>query len=73
MATVRTGWINPVYFPLDKLNNPVAENYGHGLTRVDLFSASPCFLNGGNVDLLHRHHRLKSTSGFITTRSQRIG
>jgi hypothetical protein len=36
-------------------------------------SASPCCLDGGNVDLLHRHHRLEGTLGLTATGRKRIG
>ena len=42
--------------------------------RAGLFwSASPCCLDGGNVDLLHGHHRLESTLGLTATSRERIG
>ena len=36
-------------------------------------SASPRCLDGGDVDLLHRHHRLEGTLCLVATRRQRIG
>jgi hypothetical protein len=36
-------------------------------------SASPGCFNGGNVDLLHRHHRLESTLCLTATSRKRIG
>jgi hypothetical protein len=36
-------------------------------------SASPRRLNGGDVDLLHRHHRLESAFCLTATRRKRIG
>jgi hypothetical protein len=36
-------------------------------------SASPRCLNRGDVDLLHRHHRLEGTLGLTSTRRKRIG
>ena len=42
--------------------------------RVGVFtSASPRCLDGGDVDLLHRHHRLEGTLGLIATSRKRIG
>jgi hypothetical protein len=42
--------------------------------RIGVFtSASPRCLDGGNVDLLHRHHRLEGTLGLTATRRKRIG
>jgi hypothetical protein len=36
-------------------------------------SASPRCLDGGDVDLLHRHHRLEGTLCLIATSRKRIG
>jgi hypothetical protein len=42
--------------------------------RIGVFtSASPRCLDGGNVDLLHRHHRLEGALGLTATRRERIG
>src|ERR1700704_4658392 len=35
-------------------------------------SAPPRFLDGGNVDLLHRHHRREGTLGLTATGGQRV-
>jgi hypothetical protein len=35
-------------------------------------SASPRCLDGGDVDLLHRHHRLKGTLCLTATNRKRI-
>ena len=35
--------------------------------------ASPRCLDGGDVDLLHRHHRLESTLCLLATSRNRIG
>ncbi len=36
-------------------------------------SASPRCLDGGDVDLLHRHHRLEGTLRLTATNRKRIG
>jgi hypothetical protein len=36
-------------------------------------SASPRCLDGGDIDLLHRHHGLKGTLGLSATNRKRIG
>ena len=42
--------------------------------RVGVFpSASPRCLDGGDVDLLHRHHRLEGTLCLTATSRKRIG
>jgi hypothetical protein len=42
--------------------------------RVSVFtSASPRCLDGGDVDVLHRHHRLEGTLGLTATSRKRIG
>jgi hypothetical protein len=42
--------------------------------RVGMFtSASPRCLDGGDVDLLHRHHRLEGTLCLTATSRKRIG
>src|SRR6202035_5123077 len=50
---------------------------GHGrrkTKRVGVFtSASPRCLDGGDVDLLHRHHRLEGTLCLTATSRKRIG
>jgi len=41
---------------------------------LDVFtSASSRCLDGGDVDLLHRHHRLEDTLCLIATSGERIG
>ena len=40
---------------------------------MEFASASPGRLDGGNVDLLHRHHRLEGTLGFTAPSRKRIG
>jgi hypothetical protein len=35
-------------------------------------STSPRCLDGGNVDLLHGHHRIERTLGLIATRRHRL-
>ena len=46
-------------------------------TNKDVFgvftSASPRCLDGGDVDLLHRHHRREGTLCLTATRRKRIG
>jgi len=39
----------------------------------DWHLASPGGLDGGDVDLLHRHHRLEGTLGLIAAGGERIG
>jgi hypothetical protein len=42
--------------------------------RVGMFtSAAPRYLDGGNVDLLHRHHRDEGTLCLAATSRKRIG
>jgi hypothetical protein len=42
--------------------------------RVGVFtSAAPRCLDGGNVDLLHRHHHLESTLCLTATGRKQIG
>ncbi len=42
--------------------------------RVGVFtSGSPRCLDGGDVDLRHRHHRLEGTFGLTATSRERIG
>src|SRR5918995_1497495 len=36
-------------------------------------SAPPRGLDGGDVDLLHRHHRLEGTLGLTATSRKRVG
>jgi hypothetical protein len=36
-------------------------------------SASPRFLDGGDVDFLHLHHRLESTLWLTAASSKRLG
>src|SRR4051812_37536641 len=40
---------------------------------VVFMSASPRGLDGGDVDLLHRHHRLEGTLCLTATRRKRLG
>src|ERR1700722_3610654 len=48
----------------------ILDEHGHvgGFT-----SASPRCLDGGDVDLLHRHHRLEATLALIAASRKRIG
>jgi hypothetical protein len=47
----------------------IQDEQGH----VGVFtSASPRCLDGGDVDLLHRHHRLEGTLCLTATRRKRI-
>jgi hypothetical protein len=42
--------------------------------RIGLFqSSSPRCLNGGDVDFLHRHHRLEGTLCLVATSLHRLG
>src|SRR5580658_5341140 len=40
---------------------------------VAFTSASPCCLDGGDVDFLHRHHRLEGAPGLTATGRKRLG
>jgi len=46
---------------------------GRAYWRIPAPSASPRCLYGGDVDLLHRHHRLEGTLCLIATNRKRIG
>ena len=40
---------------------------------VNILSAPPRCLDGGNVDFLHRHHRFEGTPCLIATSRERVG
>jgi hypothetical protein len=66
-------------FRTDSLSELALESFVPGLPRVRFIafgefpSASPRCFDGGDIDLLHRHHRREGTPCLTATNRQRIG
>ena len=63
----------PFNFP--QASRAVAHRTGRDrrVRRIVPSTPSNGFLDRGNVDFLHRHHRLEGAFGFVTARTQGIG
>jgi hypothetical protein len=61
-------------YPTHETDNfRLAHDSGRIRTLGVFTSASPCCLDGGDIDLLHRHHRLEGTLCLTATSRKRIG
>ena len=77
VARCARSWLSGVFRPSGGTRRDSHESSLKSHTNLsaiwDRHLAPPCCLDGGDVDLLHRHHRLEGTLCLIATSCERIG